>query len=196
MINSLKHSVLACAIILISAISASAQDWAVKTNLLYDATLTVNAGVEHRFAPRWSVDVSGNFNAWTVNEHKWKHWMVQPEARYWFCEAIQGHFVGTHLLGGQYNVGNIDLPFKMLGTNFRNLRDHRYQGWYGGLGVAYGYSWIINRHWNFEAEIGFGWVYTRYDIYPCTHCGTKIAEKHPHNYVGPTKAALNLVYVF
>ena len=139
MINSLKHSVLACAIILISAISASAQDWAVKTNLLYDATLTVNAGVEHRFAPRWSVDVSGNFNAWTVNEHKWKHWMVQPEARYWFCEAIQGHFVGAHLLGGQYNVGNIDLPFKMLGTNFRNLRDHRYQGWYGGLGVAYGY---------------------------------------------------------
>lgn len=196
MINSLKHSVLACAIILISAISASAQDWAVKTNLLYDATLTVNAGVEHRFAPRWSVDVSGNFNAWTVNEHKWKHWMVQPEARYWFCEAIQGHFVGAHLLGGQYNVGNIDLPFKMLGTNFRNLRDHRYQGWYGGLGVAYGYSWIINRHWNFEAEIGFGWVYTRYDIYPCAHCGTKIAEKHPHNYVGPTKAALNLVYVF
>ncbi len=134
MIKVMKHRVLAIALILISAISASAQDWAVKTNLLYDATLTINAGVEHRLAPRWSVDVSGNFNAWTVNEHRWKHWLVQPEARYWFCEAIQGHFVGAHLLGGQYNVDNLDLNFKMLGTDFRNLRDHRYQGWYGGVG--------------------------------------------------------------
>ena len=62
--------------------------------------------------------------------------------------------------------------------------------------MAYGYSWIINRHWNFEAEIGFGWIYTRFDAYPCTHCGTKLANDRPHNYVGPTKAALNLVYVF
>ncbi len=196
MTKTLTHKVLAIAIILISAISASAQDWAVKTNLLYDATLTVNAGVEHRLAPHWSVDLSGNFNAWTINKHRWKHWMVQPEARYWFCEALQGHFVGAHALGGQYNVGNIDLGFDFLGTHLKSLKDHRYQGWYAGLGVAYGYTWIINRHWNFEAEIGLGWIYTRYDIYPCTHCGTKIATNRPHNYVGPTKAALNLVYVF
>lgn len=176
--------------------TASAQNWNVKTNLLYDATATINLGVERSFAPRWSVDLSGNFNAWTINEHRWRHWMVQPEARYWFCEAFHGHFVGAHALGGQYNVGNIDLDFKMLGTDFRNLRDKRYEGWYGGLGIAYGYSWIINRHWNFEAEIGFGWVYTRYDVYPCAHCGTKLANDRPHNYVGPTKAALNLVYVF
>ncbi len=196
MTKTLTHKVLAIAIILISAISASAQDWAVKTNLLYDTTLTVNAGVEHRLAPHWSVDLSGNFNAWTINKHRWKHWMVQPEARYWFCEALQGHFVGAHALGGQYNVGNIDLGFDFLGTHLKSLKDHRYQGWYAGLGVAYGYTWIINRHWNFEAEIGLGWIYTRYDIYPCTHCGTKIATNRPHNYVGPTKAALNLVYVF
>ena len=147
-------------------------------------------------APKWSFDLSGNLNAWTVNSHKWKHWMVQPEVRYWFCQELQGHFVGAHALGGQYNVGNIDLGFKMLGTDFRNLKDRRYQGWYGGLGVAYGYSWILGRHWNLEAELGLGWIYTKYDVYPCAHCGTKLAKDRSHNYFGPTKVALNIVHVF
>ncbi|WP_410522277.1 DUF3575 domain-containing protein [Muribaculum intestinale] len=55
---------------------------------------------------------------------------------------------------------------------------------------------VIGRHWNIEAEIGFGWTYTRYESYPCTHCGNKIDNNRPHNYVGPTKAALNIVYLF
>ena len=140
MTKTLTSRVIAVILIVISAITARAQDWAVKTNLLYDATLTVNAGVELRVAPRWSVDLSGNLNAWSINKHRWKHWMVQPEARYWFCEATAGHFVALHALGGQYNVGNIDLGFNFLGTNLKNLRDKRYEGWYAGAGIAYGYS--------------------------------------------------------
>ena len=91
-----------------ATLTASAQQFGLKTNLLYDATATVNLGAEMRVAPRWSIDVSGNLNAWSINNHKWKHWLVQPEARYWFCDATAGHFVGAHLLGGQYNIGNID----------------------------------------------------------------------------------------
>lgn len=196
MTNTLRRKAVIVALLLISAVAANARDWSVKTNILYDATLTVNAGLERRLAPRWSVDLSGNLNAWTVNDHRWKHWMVQPEARYWFCEATAGHFVGVHALGGQYNVGNLDLGFKMLGTDFRNLRDRRYEGWYAGAGIAYGYTWIVNPRWSIEAEIGFGWIYTRYDAFPCAECGYKLASDKSHNYVGPTKAALNLVYVF
>ena len=99
-------------LMLLVSISLSAQDLAVKTNLLYDATATVNLGVEVGLSPKWTLDLSGNYNGWTFNENKkWKHWMAQPEARYWFCERFNGHFLGAHLLGGQYNVGGIDLPF-------------------------------------------------------------------------------------
>lgn len=176
--------------------SASGQV-AIKTNLLYDATLTANAGVEFVMAPRWSFDLSGNLNAWTVNDHKWKHWMVQPEMRYWFCDAIVGHFLGFHLLGGQYNFGNLDFGgLNLLGSDLSMLKDQRYQGWYAGAGIAYGYSWVLNRHWNLEAELGIGWAYTRFDSYPCTECGSPISKNRPHNYVGPTKAAVNIVYVF
>ena len=76
------------------------------------------------------------------------------------------------------------------------LSDRRYQGWFAGGGIAYGYAWILNKRWNLEAELGLGWIYTRYDSYPCAQCGTKIADGKSHNYVGPTKAAVNLIYTF
>lgn len=84
----------------------------------------------------------------------------------------------------------------MLGTDARKLKDTRYQGWFTGAGIAYGYAWVLGRHWNLEAEIGIGYSYTRYDRYPCARCGTRIETDRPHHYVGPTKAAVNLVYVF
>lgn len=175
----------------------SAQRIAVKSNLIHDAIATINAGVEIKVAPKWTVDVTGGFNAWKFADNKrWKHWVVQPEARYWFCDPFSGHFVGAHLLGGQYNIGGIDIPVNFLGTDFRKLKDTRYQGWFGGLGVAYGYAWALSQHWNLEAEIGLGWTYTRYDRFRCAGCGKKIETNRPHNYVGPTKLAVNLVYVF
>lgn len=180
----------------LAGVGAHAQDWAMKTNLLYDATTTLNAGVEVGLAPRWSLDVSGNLNAWTFSEGKrWKHWLVQPEARYWLCDRFAGHFFGAHLLGGQYNFGNLNLP-DFLGNKLSNLKDYRYQGWFAGAGVAYGYTWILGKHWSVEAEIGLGWAYTRYDKYRCANCGKKVDSGRHHNYIGPTKAALNLVYVF
>lgn len=174
-----------------------AQKVAVKTNLLSDALANPNAALEFKVAPRWTVDLSGEFNAWKFGDNKrWKHWVAQPEVRYWFCDPFSGHFVGAHLLGGQYNIGGIDVPVNLLGTDFRKLKDTRYQGWFGGFGIAYGYAWALSQHWNLEAEIGLGWTYTRYDRFRCAGCGKKIETNRPHNYVGPTKLAINLVYVF
>lgn len=191
----MKHLVISLLFIL-AALCANAQ-FAIKTNLLYDATATVNIGAEVEIAPKWSLDVSGNFNAWTLNKgRRWRHWMVQPEARYWFCNPFQGHFIGIEVQGGQYNIGKLDINFSFLGTDFSKLKDTRYQGWFAGAGVSYGYSWILGKHWNLEAELGIGYNYSRYDRYPCAECGTKIEENKSHNYYGLTKAALNLVYIF
>lgn len=173
-----------------------AQEVVLKTNLVSDAILSPNLGVEIGMAPRWTLDLNGNINAWNINGHSWKHWMVQPEARYWFCNRWAGHFVGAHIHGGQYNVGALKNNISFLGSDFSNLSDKRYQGWFAGVGVAYGYAWILNKRWTLEAEIGLGYAYTRFDVYPCATCGKKIEKDKPHHYVGPTKAAVNLVYVF
>lgn len=176
--------------------SAQAQNIAVKTNLLYDATATVNAGVEIGLAPKWTLDISGNLNAWSKNEHtKWKHWMVQPEARYWFCDRFSRHFLGAHLIGGAFNFGNINNNLSFLGTDFSKLSDHRYQGYAYGCGVAYGFAFVLSKHLNLELEAGVGYVCLDYETYECDGCGRKVAEGI-HHYVGPTKAAVNLVFVF
>ena len=178
-------------------LSVSAQNWAVKTNLLYDMTATMNLGAEVRMSSKWTLDVSANWNPWTFSDDKkWKQLSFQPEARYWFCEAFNGHFLGAHLLGGIYNMSNWDTDFTFLGTDFGKLKDHRYEGWMLGAGIAYGYQWILSKHWSIEAEIGIGYVYSRYDKYRCAGCGRKTEEGKSHHFVGPTKAAVNLIYVF
>ncbi len=176
---------------------AKAQDAAVKTNILSDAFMNINLGVEAGLAPQWTLDLKGEFNGWTLShDRRWKHWLFQPEARYWFCDRFSGHFVGVHLHGGQYNIGGVDGKVNFLGTDARKLKDARFQGWFVGAGVAYGYAWILGRHWNLEAEIGIGYSYTRYDRFRCTGCGKRVETDKPHNYVGPTKTAVNLVYLF
>lgn len=183
--------------LVVASLTASAQNVVVKTNLLYDITATANLGIEFKVAPKWTVDISGNLNAWTFSDNKkWKHWMLQPEARYWLCERFNGHFVGAHLVGGIYNMGNWNTDFTFLGTDFGQLKEHRYEGWLVGAGIAYGYHWMLGRHWSVEAEIGIGYVYTQADKYECPRCGEQLENNKPHHYVGPTKAAVNLIYVF
>ena len=183
---------------LLTSLGASAQnDVAIKTNVLYDLTATVNAGIEVGLAPRWTIDLSGNFNAWNLSENqRWKHYLVQPEARYWFCDRFMGHFIGIHAHGGQYNVGGLKNNISFLGTDLSKLTDNRYQGWFAGGGIAYGYAFVLGRHWNLELELGVGYAYSKYDSFECAGCGRKVETGLIHHYVGPTKLALNLVYLF
>lgn len=194
----MKRIIFLLAIIVASGVqNVRAQDVAVKTNLLADGFYNPNFGLEIGLAPRWTMNLTGQFNGWTLSHNRrWKHWAVQPEMRYWLCDRFGGHFAGVHIHGGQYNIGGFDGKINFLGTDTRKLKDTRYQGWFVGAGVVYGYAWILNRHWNFEAEIGLGYSYTRYDRFLCAGCGKKIESDKPHHYLGPTKAALNLVYLF
>lgn len=154
---------------------------AIKTNLLYDATLSPNLGVELTVAPHWSVELSGNYNGWNISDtRRWKHWFLQPEARYWLKESPKGHFLAANLIGGQFN------------TTFKNARR---QGLAVGIGVGYGHTWRLGRHWGIEAELTAGYARYHYDKFPCSQCGRKIATRNK-NYFGPTKAALNIAYYF
>lgn len=108
---------------------------------------------------------------------------------------VCGAFLGFHAHGGQYNAGGLKNGISFLGSDLSKLSDYRYR-LFVGAGAAYGYAWILGRHWNLEAEIGVGYAYTRYDRFRCVGCGKKLETDKSHHYVGPTKAAVNLVYVF
>lgn len=72
---------------------ASAQQLAVKTNLLYDATTTPNIGAELGIGKKHSLQLYYGLNPWKFNTDSgkkyFKHWMLAPEYRYWFCHRFQ-----------------------------------------------------------------------------------------------------------
>ena len=170
-----------------------AQNIAVKSNLLYDFTATLNLGVEVKFAPKWTADLSGNYNPFSFsNDKKWKHWMLQPELRYWFCEAFNRHYVGLHLLGGVFNTGNIDTP--SLISLFPTDKGYRYEGEMVGAGLSYGYHHVLSPRWSLEYSLGLGWVQTDYEKYECPHCGDHLNDGQK-DFFGVTKAAVSLIYL-
>lgn len=162
-----------------------------KTNLLYDATATFNLGAEFRLNDRWSLELPFNYNPFTFsNDRKWKHFLVQPELRWWTEETFKKHFFGLHTHYGIYNVAALPSgPFS------KNMRDNRYEGSLIGAGVSYGYRWDFSHNWGMEATIGVGYAYLDQNKYPCIKCGQELGSRNRH-YVGPTKVGLSLIYTF
>lgn len=74
----MKRVVLLLAIFIAGASHiAMGQNVALKTNLLSDAVLNPNIGIEVGLAPKWTLDVTGQFNAWDLShDRRWKHWAV------------------------------------------------------------------------------------------------------------------------
>ena len=160
--------------------------FAIKTNALYWATTTANLGFEVGLSKKLTLDVSGNYNPWEFSNNKQiKHWLVQPELRYWLCERFYGHFFGLHAHYAEANVSNL---------NIFGLGDYRYQGNIYGAGISYGYQWILNKRWSMEATVSVGYARLNFDKYNCGTCGSKIGKEHK-NYFGPTKIALSIIYV-
>lgn len=88
------------------AFESKAQKIALKSNLLYDATTTMNLGLEFGLARKWTLDVPVNYNPWKPdNGRRLRHWGVQPEVRYWFCESFRRTFIGVHGHYADFNVG-------------------------------------------------------------------------------------------
>ena len=171
----------------LSLTESKAQGLAVKSNLLYDVTTTMNLGLELGLSRKWTLDVPVNYNPWKPADGKrLRHWGVQPELRYWFCER----FNGVHAHYADFNVGGWpDWSFIS-----ENMQKSRYQGYLYGGGVSVGHSWILRKRWSIEASIGVGYARIEYEKYPCATCGTKLKDTGK-NYLGPTKASLSLIYL-
>lgn len=175
-----------------SYFSAFSQKVGVKTNLIYDVTSTINLGVVVSLSDRWTLDISGNYNPWKFsNDRKIKHFLIQPEARFWTCESFNGHFFGLHAHYGMYNASGM-LPFWI---NAKFMQGKRFEGWVAGAGLSYGYQWILSPHWGIEATIGAGYSYLNYDTYRCTNCGKLLASDVSRNYFGITKMGLSIIYL-
>lgn len=182
-----------------------AQQMAVKTNLVGWATTSPNVGLEFGVGRKSTVQVFGLLNPWQFGDTRARIWTLEPEYRYWLCEKFTGHFVGVHVLGGEYNFRNFNMPLTNLPDLKGENKGRHIEGWYVGGGITYGYQWMLSKNWNFEASLGIGYAYSPYKYYGrCDRLLDKDGNTLPDGskksgtcgYFGPTKLAVSLMYVF
>lgn len=181
-----------------------AQKAAVKTNLLYWATTTPNIGMEVRLADRYTLNLEGGYNPFTLDDskevnRKLKHFLITPEVRYWFCEAFNGHFVGINANYSQFNISAVEIPEIFYSINapagFVGMaKDTRNEGWAAGAGITYGYQWILGKRLNLEATLGLGYWYTDYEEFDNRKCGL-FQKSFNRHLLGLTKCGVSLIYM-
>ena len=125
---------------------AAAQIFAVRANALAELTATLDLGAEVSIADKWTVEVTGCWNPVRTENLSTRFHAVQLGSRYWLYESFVGHFVGAHLTYVGYDLGR---------------RTCRYDGRAFGVGLSYGYSWMLSTRWNVAVEAGIGLFRTR-----------------------------------
>lgn len=170
-----------------SVVQTQGQNIGLKTNLLYLGTTTPNLGVEIVLSKKYTLNISGGYNAWLWNSGmSLRHVLVQPEGRYWFDKAFEGHFVGLHAHYAKYNAGEI--PF------IAGMKDYMYRGRLYGGGLSYGYHFALGGRWGLELNLGLGYAYTEYNKYRCAECA-ELVGRYKRHYFGPTKAAASIIFL-
>lgn len=180
------------------ATEACTQTIAVKSNLLYDLTTSLNIAGEIRCDDTHTLNLSVTYNPFTFGDNrKMKLFLVQPEYRKWLNEAFMGSFIGLQVHYALYNFGGM-LPWgfkdgKMLGIENRQIANNRYQGNLAGFGISYGYQWMISPQWNLEAGVSLGYAHLNYKRYAQPE-GSPLIEKSHCNYWGITQLGISVVY--
>lgn len=160
----------------VSVEKIQAQQIALRNNLLYDATLTPNIGVDFRVAPKWTLGTVVGLNAWDIDKDtnkKWRHVLFAPNVRRWLGDSLfyKGYVEGD-LIYSHYNVGNTTIPFGL----YKGAKELRLQGDLLALGGMYGYGWFLGRDWRIEAEAGIAVGYTWFKEYDCPTCGSYLGD--------------------
>lgn len=110
---NIKHglAIIAFVACILPASNLCGQNIAIKSNLLYDLTTTLNMGGEVRCDDTHTISLSLNYNPWNFGGNKkMKHFLLQPEYRKWFNEVFTGSFIGFQLHYALFNFGGM-LPW-------------------------------------------------------------------------------------
>ncbi len=195
--SSLIH-IAAVALLLFCALAANGQECescddcrpvlAVRTNLLHDAALTPDLGLELGIGQRFSVVGQGLWAWWSKSSRNrfWRIYGGSGELRWWFgnkhgLRAMAGHHAGVY-----FSVHSFD--FELGGKGWQSVKPVY------GLGIAYGYSLPLNERLNLDFGLRLGYVAGKMVEYE-PQCGTYVCTgRVAHRYVGPTAIEVSLVW--
>lgn len=161
---------------------------AVRSNMLYDAALTPDFGIELSLRPRWSLGVEGVY-AWWSKESARRCWRIRGlwvEPRFWFGRRPEERVLTGHHAGVYVSYHDYDFEF-----GGRGWQSHSGAA---GVGLSYGYSFPAGKRVNIDVGLRAGYSTGRIVRYR-PECGAYVCDKRYRNhYVGITGLEVTLVW--
>ncbi len=169
----------------------------VRTNMLYDALLVPNVGVEFYLGSDWSVVGNWMYGWWRRNRSHW-YWRAYGgdiALRKWFGKAAKEKPLTGHHLGVYGQLFTYDFESGGRGYMGGKPGGTLWDKMNYAAGVEYGYSLPIARRLNIDFSIGVGyWAGTYYEYKPMDDCYVWQCTKQRH-WFGPTKVEASLVWL-
>lgn len=169
----------------------------VKTNMLYDALLIPNIGLEVDLGKRWSIAANWMYGWWDNAPRNW-YWRAyggDVAIRKWLGSAagrkpLTGHHIGVY---GQIFTYDFETGGRgyMGGKPGGTLWDKMNYV----AAAEYGYSLPIARRWNIDFTIGVGYWGGIYHEYLPEGDYYVWQSTKQRNWIGPTKAEVSLVWL-
>ena len=161
----------------------------VKTNMLYDALLVPNGGLEIYLGKNWSIDAYWMYAWWKSDRvhNYWRTYGGDVELRKWLGSAARRKPLTGHHIGAYAWIVTYD--FELGGRGY--LADR----WSYAAGVSYGYSLPVAKRLNIDFSMGLGYMGGEYKEYlPQDGHYVWQSTKRRH-WIGPTKAEISLVWL-
>jgi hypothetical protein len=170
---------------------------AVKTNMLYDALLVPNIGVEFYVGKNWSLAGNWMYAWWKSDRHHnyWRLYGGDLEVRRWFGRKASEKPLAGHHIGLYGRIFTYD--FETGGTGYMGGKP-------GGtlwdkmnysVGLEYGYSLPVARRLNLDFVIGVGYWGGEYHKYAPIDGHYVWKETRRRHWFGLTEAEISLVWL-
>ena len=170
---------------------------AMRTNMLFDALLIPNIGVEMYLGKRWSVAANWMYGWWKTDRRHW-YWRAYGgdiAIRKWWGKAseekpLTGHHVGIYgqIFTHDFETGGRGYMGGKPGGTLWDKMNYI-------VGAEYGYSLPIARRLNIDFTIGAGYwggIYHEYKPEADYYVWQSTKERR---WIGPTKAEISLVWL-
>lgn len=162
---------------------------ALRTNLLYDAVLIPNLGVQVNTIKNWAIYADIMYAGWDIptKHYYWDLYGAQIGIKKHFGEKSRERVFSGHHYGIYCQALAYDLELGYIGQQTPSLNI--------GVGVDYGYSFPITRTLNLCLEIGIGYIGGKYHEYIIEEDHYTWRGTIDRNWFGPTKASVSLLWL-
>lgn len=169
----------------------------IRTNMLCDAMLLPNIGIEFYLGKNWSVAADWLYGWWKTDRSKW-YWRAYGgdiAIRKWLGKASRKKPLTGHHLGLYGQIFTYDFKTGRRGYMGGKPGGTLWDKMNYATGIEYGYSLPIAKRLNIDFAVGIGyWGGTYYEYIPLN--GHYVWQSTKQRcWIGPTKADVSLIWL-